>query len=138
LTCSGSFRCHEVDCSSTRRVNASGIFAGRAKAKAIFRAASELFERVRLIIIDEGHLVDASDRLIRNELFVDHLRAFARISGARILLLSAVLPNSGELVEWVTHFRRGMKILLDLGTRDCGATAGAMFPGNFSTVGFYG
>ncbi|HEX4086930.1 MAG TPA: DEAD/DEAH box helicase [Chthoniobacteraceae bacterium] len=71
------------------------------KAKAMFRAAPELFEKVTLIIVDEGHLVDASDRLVRNELFVDHLRAFARVNGARILLLSAVLPNAGELAEWV-------------------------------------
>lgn len=72
------------------------------KARALFRASPELFESVRLIIIDEGHLVGASERFVRNEVFVDHLRALARSTGARLLLLSAVLPNPQELAEWVT------------------------------------
>lgn len=72
------------------------------KARALFRASPELFENVKLVIIDEGHLVGASDRFVRNEVFVDHLRALARATGARLLLLSAVLPNPHELAEWVT------------------------------------
>jgi hypothetical protein len=72
------------------------------KARALFRAAPELFETVKLIIVDEGHLVGADKRLVRNEVFVDHLRSLVRATGARLLLLSAVLPNAQELAEWVT------------------------------------
>ena len=72
------------------------------KARALFRASPELFENVKLVIIDEGHLVGASERFVRNEVFVDHLRALARATGARLLLLSAVLPNPQELAEWIT------------------------------------
>lgn len=72
------------------------------KARALFRAAPELFKNVKLVIVDEGHLIGASERYVRNEVFVDHLRCLARATGARVLLLSAVLPNAQELAEWVT------------------------------------
>jgi Lhr-like helicase len=54
------------------------------------------------VIVDEGHLIGPSERFVRNEVFVDHLRSLARATGARVLLLSAVLPNAQELAEWVT------------------------------------
>lgn len=72
------------------------------KARALFRAAPELFENLKLVIIDEGHLIGPSERFVRNEIFVDHLRSLTRATGARVLLLSAVLPNAQELAEWVT------------------------------------
>lgn len=72
------------------------------KARALFRAAPELFENVKLVIVDEGHLIGPSERYVRNEVFVDHLLCVVRAIGARVLLLSAVLPNAQELAEWVT------------------------------------
>ena len=72
------------------------------KARALFRAAPELFANVKLLVVDEGHLIGPSERYVRNELFIDHLRSLARATGARVLLLSAVLPNAQELAEWVT------------------------------------
>lgn len=72
------------------------------KARALFRAAPELFAGVKLIIVDEGHLIGPSERYVRNEIFIDHLRRIASTTKARILLLSAVLPNAKELAEWVT------------------------------------
>jgi len=72
------------------------------KARALFRAAPEIFANVKLVIVDEGHLIGPTERFVRNEIFVDHLRALARATGARVLLLSAVLPNPQELAEWVT------------------------------------
>ncbi len=71
------------------------------KAKAMLRAAPELFGSVKLVIIDEGHLLGNNERNVRNELFFEHLRLLARRGGARILLLSAVLPNAGDLAAWV-------------------------------------
>ncbi len=72
------------------------------KARSLFRAAPELFQNVKLIIVDEGHLIGPSERFVRNEIFVDHLRSLTRATGARLLLLSAVLPNAQELAEWIT------------------------------------
>ena len=71
------------------------------KAKAMLRAAPELFESVKLVVIDEGHLLGSTERNVRNELFLEHLRILTRQSGARMLLLSAVLPNAGDLAAWV-------------------------------------
>lgn len=77
------------------------IIATPEKTRALFRAAPELFENIKLIIVDEGHLIGPSERYVRNEVFLDHLRCLARSTGARILLLSAVLPNPQELAEWI-------------------------------------
>ncbi len=71
------------------------------KAKAMLRAAPDLFSSVKLVVIDEGHLLGGNKRNIRNELFLEHLRLLGRKRGARMLLLSAVLPNAGELATWV-------------------------------------
>lgn len=71
------------------------------KARALFRAAPELFGNVKLLVLDEGHLIGPSERYVRNEIFIDHLRMIAKQSGARILLLSAVLPNPEQLAEWI-------------------------------------
>ncbi len=78
------------------------MIATPEKARALFRAAPELFENVKLVIVDEGHLIGPSERYVRNEVFIDHLRCFVQQTGARVLLLSAVLPNPQELAEWVT------------------------------------
>ncbi len=71
------------------------------KAKAMLRAAPELFEAVKLVVIDEGHLLGGNDRNVRNEMFLEHLRLLACHHSARILLLSAVLPNAEDLAAWV-------------------------------------
>lgn len=63
------------------------IIATPEKAKALFRASPALFENVKLFIIDEGHLIGGSARDVRNEVFIDHMRCFARAKGARLLLL---------------------------------------------------
>lgn len=71
------------------------------KAKAMLRAAPELLESVKLVIVDEGHLLGDNVRNVRNELFLEHLRLRAHQRGARVLLLSAVLPNAEDLAAWV-------------------------------------
>ena len=71
------------------------------KAKAMLRASPDLFESVKLVVIDEGHLLGGNERNVRNEMFLEHLRLLARQHGARLLLLSAVLPNAEDLAAWV-------------------------------------
>jgi hypothetical protein len=82
-------------------IEANITIATPEKAKAMLRAAPELFEDVKLIVVDEGHLLGDNARNVRNELFLDHLRLLARKRGARMLLLSAVLPNAEELALWI-------------------------------------
>jgi len=71
------------------------------KAKAMLRAAPDLFDSIKLFVVDEGHLLGGNERNVRNELFLEHLRLQARQRGARILLLSAVLPNAEDLAVWI-------------------------------------
>ena len=71
------------------------------KTKAMLRAAPDLFDDVKLIVIDEGHLLGGNKRNVRIELFLEHLRLLAQQRGARILLLSAVLPNAEDLAAWI-------------------------------------
>ncbi len=96
----GGSRVSSVD---TELASESSItIATPEKARALFRASPELFTSVKLVIVDEGHLIGPSERFVRNEVFIDHLRYVARVTGARVLLLSAVLPNPQVLAEWVT------------------------------------
>ena len=71
------------------------------KTKTMLRASPELFEPVKLVVIDEGHLLGDNERNVRNEMFLEHLRLLARTRGAKIMLLSAVLPNAEDLAAWV-------------------------------------
>jgi hypothetical protein len=73
------------------------------KAKAMLRGNSEILSKVKLVIIDEGHLLGPYQRLIINEIFYEELRYFINKNDGRFLLLSAVLPNAEELAEWLTE-----------------------------------
>ena len=95
----GGFRFSAVD----RRLadEATITIATPEKTRAIVRSSPEMLSEYKLIIIDEGHLIGADERLIRNELFLDHLRVVCAASGGRLILLSAVLPNPDELAHWI-------------------------------------
>ena len=77
------------------------IIATPEKAKALIRCGSGIEESIKLIVIDEGHLLGANERNIRNEMFFTHIKEFASRKNIRILLLSAVLPNADELAQWI-------------------------------------
>lgn len=78
------------------------IIATPEKAKALIRCGSGLEAEIKLIVVDEGHLLGAEERYIKNELFLTHINEFASQNQIRTLLLSAVLPNANELAEWIT------------------------------------
>lgn len=96
----GGFRFSAVD--KLLADEATITIATPEKTRAIVRSSPELLSRYKLIVVDEGHLIGANERLIRNELFLDHLRVACNTSGGRIILLSAVLPNPGELANWIS------------------------------------
>lgn len=77
------------------------IVATPEKAKALIRCGSGLETELKLIVIDEGHLLGAEERYIKNEIFLTHVNEFASRNQIKILLLSAVLPNANELADWV-------------------------------------
>lgn len=78
------------------------IIATPEKAKAIIRGNREIANQIKLIIIDEGHLLGANKRLIVNEIFYEELRFFVEKNNGRFLVLSAVLPNPEDLALWLT------------------------------------
>lgn len=77
------------------------IIATPEKAKALIRCGSGLETEIKLIVVDEGHLLGAEERYIKNEMFLTHINEFASQNQIRMLLLSAVLPNANELAEWI-------------------------------------
>ncbi|MDR1501215.1 MAG: DEAD/DEAH box helicase, partial [Prevotella sp.] len=80
----------------------SVIVATPEKAKALLRSSKEILSCIKLVIVDEGHLLGANKRFIVNEMFYEELRYYVGINGGRFLLLSAVLPNAEDLSEWLT------------------------------------
>ena len=79
------------------------IIATPEKAKAMLRGNNEILNQIKLVIIDEGHLLGADKRLIVNEIFYEELRYFIKQNDGRFVLLSAVLPNAEDLSEWLTN-----------------------------------
>lgn len=102
----GGFRLSTVDRQLAE--DSSITIATPEKARAILRCSPELFSDIKLIVIDEGHLIGANERYVKNELFIDHLRHFALAKDCRMLMLSAVLPNPNQLAEWVTGDSRNV------------------------------
>lgn len=78
------------------------IIATPEKAKAILRGNQEFIDQIKLIIIDEGHLLGPEKRNVINEMFYEELRYYMDQNGGKFLLLSAVLPNSEDLALWLT------------------------------------
>lgn len=79
------------------------IIATPEKAKAMLRGNNEILNQIKLVVIDEGHLLGADKRLIVNEIFYEELRYFIKQNAGRFLLLSAVLPNAEDLAQWLTN-----------------------------------
>lgn len=81
--------------------NSSLIVATPEKAKAIIRADEELANKISLLIIDEGHLLGEEERLIKIELFIEELKHHINKNNGKIILLSAVLPNTSDIAKWI-------------------------------------
>jgi superfamily II DNA/RNA helicase len=60
------------------------------KLDLLLRAQPELLDSVRLVVLDEGHIVHDSHRGVKTELLLTRLKK--RLSRARFLILSAVVP----------------------------------------------
>lgn len=77
------------------------LIATPEKAKAILRGNREIFESIKLVVLDEGHLIGLEDRYLANEMFTEELRRTMKRNGGKFVLLSAVLPNPGDMAEWI-------------------------------------
>lgn len=79
------------------------IIATPEKAKAIVRADESIADQIKLLVIDEGHLLGANQRLIQNEMFTEELKFHMNKNNGRIILLSAVLPNTKDISKWISN-----------------------------------
>jgi hypothetical protein len=65
----------------------------------ILNAAPTFLERISLVICDEGHLLAAPERGVALELLLTRL--MLRLSRARFVFLSAIVPNLEEINAWL-------------------------------------
>ncbi|WP_313187165.1 DEAD/DEAH box helicase [Sphingobacterium siyangense] len=82
--------------------NANILIATPEKAKVILRANIEITNMIKYVVIDEGHLLDTTERNVKNELFIEELKVHVKSNEGKIYLLSAVLPNTEEIAQWIT------------------------------------
>ena len=83
--------------------NSNIIIATPEKAKAIIRADESIADQIKLLVIDEGHLLGANQRLIQNEMFTEELKFHMSKNNGKIILLSAVLPNTKDISKWISN-----------------------------------
>jgi superfamily II DNA/RNA helicase len=69
------------------------------KLDLLLRNTPELAGRLRLVLVDEGHSIDRSARGLRLEMVLTRIRRTT--PQARIVLLSAVLPNGEDIARWL-------------------------------------
>lgn len=78
------------------------LVATPEKVDVLFRYNPDFASQIGLIVIDEGHLIEESDRGLRFEMLIHRLvRRYAN-GGARLILASAVLGQTDSLVKWIT------------------------------------
>lgn len=71
------------------------------KAKMMLRNNEEIKNRTKLVILDEGHLIGGDLRFTRNEIFYEELRYYVKKTEGKFMVLSAVLPNTEHIAEWL-------------------------------------
>jgi superfamily II DNA/RNA helicase len=76
----------------------------------LLRQDKDFFNTVKLIIVDEGHLLDNDVRGLRLEILLQRLRRAFADQGLQLLFLSAVVPNSEEIATWLTQ---GQPVVVD-------------------------
>ncbi|MEU3907937.1 DEAD/DEAH box helicase [Streptomyces goshikiensis] len=75
------------------------------KLDLLLRNTPETASRLRLVLVDEGHSIDRSARGLRLEMVLTRIRRTTPL--ARIVLLSAVLPNGEDIARWLEPAAEG-------------------------------
>lgn len=70
------------------------------KLSYIMHHQPDILDAIDLFLFDEGHMFDDGGRGVTYELLVTHIRNTLS-KNQQIVLLSAVLPNSNEIKEWL-------------------------------------
>lgn len=75
------------------------IVSTNEKADSLFRHNPKWIRKVKLLVIDEIHLIDDTTRGATLEVFIAKMRE--RNPNIQIVALSATIPNAKELAEWL-------------------------------------
>ena len=78
------------------------LIATPEKMDAFLRYNPEIAQQVGLIIVDEGHIIDADERGLRYELFLHRLLRRYERNGVRTFFISAVMPDAEQFSQWIT------------------------------------
>lgn len=100
----GSMGVSDVDEDSLR--SSEIVVATPEKLDFALRSDPSLLDDVGLVVLDEGHMIGASEREVRYEAQIQRLLRRSDHSTRRILCLSAVFPSGSELddfVAWITN-----------------------------------
>jgi hypothetical protein len=79
------------------------VVATPEKLDLMLRAHPDWFSSLRLVVVDEAHLLDEGERGVRLELLLANLRREA--SDARLLLLTPFMDNANQIASWLSRER---------------------------------
>jgi superfamily II DNA/RNA helicase len=82
------------------------VVATPEKLDFAIRSDPSVLDDVGLVVLDEGHMIGASEREVRYEVQIQRLLRRTDASTRRIICLSAVFPSGAELedfVAWITN-----------------------------------
>ncbi|MFF3437613.1 DEAD/DEAH box helicase [Streptosporangium sp. NPDC002721] len=99
----GSMGTSDVDEDNLR--SSAIVVATPEKLDFALRSDPSVLDDVGLVVLDEGHMIGASEREVRYEAQIQRLLRRPDASTRRILCLSAVFPSGSELddfVAWIT------------------------------------
>jgi Lhr-like helicase len=90
------------------------LVATPEKMDAFLRFNPELAAQIKLVILDEGHIISPPNlrwirqsRGLKYEVFLQRLLNRYEQTETRILFLSAVMPNAEQFAEWITGDPKG-------------------------------
>jgi Lhr-like helicase len=91
------------------------LVATPEKLDAFVPFSPDLAEQIRLVILDEGHIISPPNfrsfrqsRGLKYEVILQRLVKRCERAGTRIVFLSAVMPNAEQFAEWITGDRDGL------------------------------
>ncbi|MGH2770514.1 MAG: DEAD/DEAH box helicase [Actinomycetota bacterium] len=89
--------------------NTDVLVATAEKLDLLFRQEPGLADRLAVVIVDEAHLLHQRDRGLGLEFLTGRLRR--RAPKARVLLMSAVLPNVEDIGRWLEPEAAGLNVI---------------------------
>lgn len=97
----GNSHCSHIDRFKIQESNI--IIATPEKTKSIIRGIDDIKQKIKLVIVDEGHLIGCNLRYVYNELLIEELKSSIALNEGNIFVMSAVLPNLSEFAKWIAN-----------------------------------